>query len=100
MKRIFSYLIPFRAAIALEMVIKILGTLAELLLPWMLQVILDEFVPAKQMDAILLWGGGMVLCAAALLIVCLAALSACSDKSVESDTSEAHTHVFGTYIVK
>ena len=47
MKRIFSYLMPFRAAIALEMVIKILGTLAELMLPWMLQVILDEFVPAK-----------------------------------------------------
>ena len=68
MKRIFSYLMPFRAAIALEMVIKVLGTLAELLLPWMLQVILDEFVPAKQMDAILLWGGGMVLCAAAGLV--------------------------------
>lgn len=39
------------------------------------------------------------LCAAALLIVCLAILAACSDKSVKSDTSEAHTHVFGTYIV-
>lgn len=68
MKRIFSYLMPYRAAIALEMVIKVLGTLAELMLPWMLQVILDEFVPAKQMDAILLWGGGMVLCAAAGLV--------------------------------
>lgn len=39
------------------------------------------------------------LCVAALLVVCLAVLAACSDKSVESDTSEAHTHVFGTYIV-
>ncbi len=68
MRRIFSYLMPFRASIALEMVIKILGTLAELLLPWMLQVILDDLVPQKQMNAILLWGGGMVACAAAGLV--------------------------------
>ena len=68
MRRIFSYLMPFRASIALEMIIKILGTLAELLLPWMLQVILDDLVPQKQMNAILLWGGGMVACAAAGLV--------------------------------
>lgn len=68
MRRIFSYLMPFRASIALEMIIKILGTLAELLLPWMLQVILDDLVPQKQMDAILMWGGGMVACAAAGLV--------------------------------
>ena len=49
MRRIFSYLMPFRASIALEMVIKVLGTLTELLLPWMLQVILDDHVPLKQM---------------------------------------------------
>ena len=68
MRRIFSYLMPFRASIALEMVIKVLGTLAELLLPWMLQVILDDLVPQKQMNAILMWGGGMVACAAAGLV--------------------------------
>lgn len=68
MKRIFRYLMPYRASIVLEMTIKILGTLAELLLPWMLQVILDEFVPQKRMDAILLWGAGMVVCAAGGLV--------------------------------
>ena len=69
MKRIFSYLRPYRAAMAFELTIKIAGTLMELLLPWMLQVILDEYVPQRRMDAILLWGGGMVLCAAAGLIL-------------------------------
>lgn len=68
MKHIVSYLAPYRASIALEMVIKILGTLAELLLPWMLQVILDDLVPEKRLNAILLWGGGMVVCAAAGLV--------------------------------
>ena len=63
MKTIFSYIFPYRASIAFEMCVKILGTVTELLLPWMLQVILDEFVPARRMDSILLWGGGMVLCA-------------------------------------
>lgn len=64
MKRILSYLQPYRTAVAFEMTIKVLGTASELLLPWMLQVILDEYVPQRRMDAILLWGGGMVLCAA------------------------------------
>ena len=69
MKRIVSYLYPHRAAIAFQLSVKIVGTLTELLLPWMLQVILDDYVPQKRMDAILLWGGGMVLCAAAGLVL-------------------------------
>ena len=69
MKRIFAYLRPYRAAVAFEMTIKVLGTATELLLPWMLQVILDDYVPLRQMGPILLWGSGMVLCAAAGLIL-------------------------------
>ena len=49
MKRIFAYLRPYRAAVAFEMTIKVLGTATELLLPWMLQVILDDYVPLRQM---------------------------------------------------
>lgn len=41
----------------------------------------------------------LTLCAAALVVVCVALVAACSDKSVQSDAPEAHTHVFGTYIV-
>ena len=68
MKRIFAYLHLYRIAIAGELTIKITGTVAELLLPWMLSVILDRYVPLGRLDIILQWGGLMVLCAVAALV--------------------------------
>lgn len=61
---------------SLGLTIKILGTLAELALPYILSTILDDVVPAAVgqgtagdgIRQILLWGGLMVLCAACALI--------------------------------
>jgi len=50
-----------------EMMIKLSGTFMELLLPWMLSMILDRYVPAGDLHGIILWGGLMVLCAGAAL---------------------------------
>ncbi|QQO08696.1 ABC transporter ATP-binding protein [Breznakiella homolactica] len=51
--------------ISVGLLIKFAGTIVELLLPWMLSVILDDYVPRKDIHSILLWGGLMVLASAA-----------------------------------
>lgn len=68
MKRITRYIKPRLSAISLGVVIKFAGTVIELLLPWMLSVILDEFVPQKDINNTILWGVLMILCAAGALV--------------------------------
>ncbi len=68
MRTIFRYITPKAPRIAVGLSIKFIGTIVELLLPWMLSIILDEHVPAKDMPKIYLWGGLMVLCALVCLI--------------------------------
>lgn len=60
MRTVFRYLKPRRPAIALCLLVKISATLIELALPWMLSVILDDFVPARDLERILLWGALML----------------------------------------
>ena len=67
MKTIVKYIRPKAGIIAFEMTIKLLGTAIELLLPWMLSVILERYVPAEDLQGILAWGGGMIFCAALAL---------------------------------
>ena len=67
MRTIFQYIKPKTLRILLGLTVKFTGTVVELLLPWMLSVILDEFVPQKDMKNIYLWGFLMVICA----LICL-----------------------------
>ena len=46
MKTVLHYLRPRLGIMSVGLLIKFFGTVAELLLPWMLSVILDEAVPA------------------------------------------------------
>lgn len=68
MKTILRYLRPRLGIMGVGLLIKFFGTVAELLLPWMLSVILDDAVPAGALGGILLWGGLMMLCAAVALV--------------------------------
>ena len=69
MKFIFRYLKPYYTAMLIGLGIKSFGTLIELALPYILQHILDEVVPYDgRVSMILLWGGGMVLCALLALL--------------------------------
>ncbi len=61
MKRIFSYLSPYRARMALGFFIKVLGTVAELLLPVVLTHILKTVVASEDLGQVLLWGALMLL---------------------------------------
>lgn len=67
MKTVLHYLRPRLGIMSVGLLIKFFGTVAELLLPWMLSIILDKAVPAGALGGILFWGGLMVLCAAAAL---------------------------------
>lgn len=50
------------------LVIKFVGTIMDLVLPWILSYMIDDIVPQKNTVLILLWGGAMVLSAAIALV--------------------------------
>ena len=69
MKLIFQYMNKYAGRIAGGMSIKLLGTMAELILPYILEHIIDDLVPLGRMDRILLWGILMILTAAATWMI-------------------------------
>ncbi|MBQ7337226.1 MAG: ABC transporter ATP-binding protein [Clostridia bacterium] len=68
MKMLFRYLRPYYGVMALGLTIKIIGTLVELVLPYVLSHILDHVVPMGEVRLIVAWGGVMILCAAMALV--------------------------------
>jgi len=68
MKTVLSYIRPHRAILGLQFLIKFAGTVLELFLPWMLSAILDDAAPSGDIFKVLLWGGGMILCALMALV--------------------------------
>ena len=63
MKLIFRYLKPLYGTMIFGLSIKVLATLLELALPYILSHILDNVVAEAQILPILIWGGAMILCA-------------------------------------
>jgi len=63
MKELSRYIRPYVGFIGLTLFIKLLGSVVELFIPWLMEVMLDEKVPAGQLDQIYLYGGLMLLCA-------------------------------------
>ena len=76
LKRLLTYLKPYRGRISVGLTIKILGTLVELAIPYILSVILDEAIPeaveAGDTDSglrqIFIWGALMIVCAVLALV--------------------------------
>ena len=63
MRWIFSYLKPLRVRMAIGLSIKILGTVAELLIPFVLSHILENVIVTQDVGKIVFFGGVMALCA-------------------------------------
>ena len=63
MKFIFSYLKKYRKMVAAVMTIKLMGTLGELMLPYVLEHMIDDVVPVRDIRQIILWGVVMILLA-------------------------------------
>ena len=67
MKKLASYIRPYRFYIGLTLLIKFSGAAAELLIPYLMEILLDERVPAGDVSGIYKFGMLMILCAAACL---------------------------------
>lgn len=63
MRFVFSYLKKYRMMIAGVMLMKLLGTLGELLLPYVLEHLVDDVALTKNIRLIFLWGAIMALLA-------------------------------------
>ncbi len=64
MKRILSYLKPFKFRMAVGFSIKVMGTVAELLLPFILTHILENVIVMMDIGKVVFYGVLMMLCAA------------------------------------
>ncbi len=62
MKRIFVYLRPHVPRMILGVIIKFIGTIMDLFLPWILSHMIANVVPLKDMGLILLFGLLMLVC--------------------------------------
>lgn len=63
MKFILSYVKKYKWYIALGVFLKLSGAFGELMLPYVLEHLIDDVVPTKNMLAVILWGLGMMLLA-------------------------------------
>lgn len=66
MKSLADYIRPCLPRMALGCSIKFLGTITDLLIPWMLARIVDYVIPAGNIGRVFLWGGMMAAAAAAV----------------------------------
>ena len=69
MEKLKSYILPHILYILLTLSIKFLGTYVELYIPSLMETMLDEKVPTGRMQEIFLYGGLMLLCAVACLVL-------------------------------
>ena len=65
MKLIVRYCKPYAFRMLYGFLIKIVGTFADLGLPWVLSYILDEVVPLSEIQSVLYWGAVMLFLAVA-----------------------------------
>lgn len=65
MEMLKKYTKPFFLSMFIGLLIKAVGSLVELFLPFILSMIIDELVPKNDINQVLLWGGVMVLCSLA-----------------------------------
>ena len=63
MKLIFRYMKKYRWTIFLAIFIKLIGTMSELTLPYILEYMIDEVVPSKNLKMVISFGILMFVCA-------------------------------------
>ena len=68
MKPIFGYLKPHLPKMGVGIGFKFVGTVMELMIPWILSYILDYVVPQKNTRLVLFWGLLMMISAVAALV--------------------------------
>lgn len=59
---LYGYLKPYLGRMSLGLAIKFVGTIMDLLLPWILAKLIDDVVPQENLRLIIFWGVIMVIC--------------------------------------
>lgn len=90
MRKILSYLKPYRTKMAVGLFIKFLGTIMDLLLPYILAYTIDDIVPLRDTGLVLLWGAAMIFCSVVALVANILANRMAS--RVARDTTKAIRH--------
>ncbi|HJC57459.1 MAG TPA: ABC transporter ATP-binding protein/permease [Candidatus Eisenbergiella intestinipullorum] len=63
MKRIITYYLrPYYARMAVGFLIKFLGAIMDLFIPWILAYVIDNVIPVGSLRLIFVWGGIMFVC--------------------------------------
>lgn len=87
MKTIFThYLRPLYNRIIYGCIIKFIGTLMDLFIPWILAYMIDTVIPTKNRTSIYLWGFGMITCS--LIAVALNIIANRMASKVSSEATE------------
>ena len=73
MNLVFTYIKPLRTRMLRGITVKIIGTVAELIIPFLLSYILENVIESNSVAKILLYGALMVVCA---VIACLGNITA------------------------
>ena len=60
MKFIFSYVKPYTKMVLIALIIKFLGTFGELMIPYLLEYMIDDVVPMQALEKVLFWGAVMI----------------------------------------
>ena len=90
MQKILTYLKPYYSKMTFGLIIKFIGTIMDLLLPWILAYSIDEIVPKENVNMVLFWGVVMVACAITALVTNVIANRMAS--RVARDTTESIRH--------
>ncbi|MEL7602680.1 MAG: ABC transporter ATP-binding protein [Bacillota bacterium] len=62
MRTVSHYIKPYIGRMSIGLTIKFIGTMMDLVLPWLLAYLIDTVVPQKDVPSIYLYGAAMVLC--------------------------------------
>lgn len=62
MKTVLKYTIPYIPRACFGLVIKIIGTMVDLVIPWILGYIIDNVIPEGNVNKVIIYGGAMVIC--------------------------------------
>ena len=68
MKKIMEYIRPLFGRMLAGFGVKLIGTIMDLAIPWILAHMIDEVVPRGDRRAIFIWGIGMAVCAVTALL--------------------------------
>lgn len=93
MKFMLSYMKKYKWMVALCMTLKLVGTMTELLIPYVLEYLIDEVAPTQEIGRVLFWGAIMLLLAAVTRLLNVNA-NRLSVRSAKSATYEIRRDLF------